>query len=384
MEFRKIAEENLEYCIKLRREFHENPELSGEEIWTSNKIAKELENLGIHYIKVNKLNVIGIIDTKKEGKSIAIRADIDALPMTELNQVSYKSKNNGKMHACGHDAHISMLLTTAKSIVENIDKFKGKIYLCFQYGEEYSLGAKEIVDFLKKEAEIDHVFALHVMPTIETGKIFMKENGMWAGMVAWEINVFGKGGHGSKPHTAVDPIKPLCEIIQRISALAVNEINTFDPVVVSACTISAGTACNIIPESSNSTGTIRFFSMESFEKVTEKINLLTKNIAKSYGADATFTFSDEVTPPVINSVTANKIGEKSAKKCGLEVINGEPMMCSDNFSVFTQAFDGFYSILGVGNSEICTELHNPKFQINEEAMALGVEFFLTTAKEFLN
>ncbi len=385
MDFKKIAMEQQDYAVSMRREFHQHPEITGEEVWTSGRIAEELEKMGIPYERVNELNVVGLIDTKRTGKTIAIRADIDALPMQQENDVPYKSKIDGKMHSCGHDAHAAILLATAKALIANLEHYSGKIYLCFQYGEERGVGAAEIVEHLKEKGGVDHVFAVHVSPLLPTGAIFMKDKGLFAGTAAFEIIVTGKGGHGSQPHTAIDPIKPLCEIIPRIAALPVNRINTFDPVVISPCTFNSGTATNIIPETATSTGTIRFFSYEAFDKVTECIDSIVKSIAESYGAKGEFKLLKRGVgvPPIINSVSANAVGKEAAEEAGLKVITGDPFMGSDNYSLFVEAFDGFYAMLGLGYPGKPVAHHNPHFDLDEAGFYKGVEFFLRCADKFL-
>ncbi len=385
MDFKKIAAAYQDYAVEMRRDFHMHPEISGEEVRTSGRIVEELTKMGIPCERVNELNVVGLIDTGRPGKTIAIRGDIDALPMQEEIDLPFKSTIDGKMHSCGHDAHGGILLATAKAIKENIDEFSGKIYVCFQYGEEIGVGALEIVEYLKQKGGVDHVFATHVTPLVPTGTIMMRDGGMFAGAAMWEIVVTGKGGHGAQPHLVCDPIKPLCDIIPRISALPVNKINLFDQIVVSPCTFNSGTAANIIPETATASGTIRYFTFEGFELVKELIAKVVENVAASYGAKGEFMLTDQAggTPPVINSASANAIGREAAVEAGIQIINSDPIMGSDNYSCFVREFDGFYCMLGLGKKDALVSHHNPKFFIEEEGFAGGIEFFLRCADKFL-
>ena len=239
------------YVIDLRHEFHRHPELSDQEVWTSGRICEELDKMGIPYVRVAETNVVGLIDTGRPGKTIAVRGDIDALPVHEEANVPFKSEIDGCMHACGHDTHAAMLLGTARILSEHKEELSGKIYLCFQKGEEIGHGARDIVNYLKEQGGVDKAFGLHIAASLPLGLISLNEGPAMAGACKWTLKVRGKGGHGSMPAASIDPIKPLAEILLRITSLLVNRMDTLEPVVVSPCMFHAGTADNIIPETAH-------------------------------------------------------------------------------------------------------------------------------------
>lgn len=375
-----------DYVIGLRRELHRHPELSGQEIWTSQRICSELDALGIPHTRVNELNVVGLIDTGRLGKTIAIRADIDALPVQEQADVEFKSEIDGKMHACGHDSHTAMLLGAAKILKENEASFGGKIYLCFQIGEETGIGAKEIVQYLKEQGGVDHVFGQHIASILPKGYIGLAAGPIMAGSLVWSLEIQGKGGHGSMPALSIDPIKPASEIVLRYTSLMVNRIDPLTPVVVSPCMFHAGSAANIIPQNTRIDGTIRYFDESALDTAIKCMAEIADNVAASYGAKAVLNISSDRSVPVVNDAAAVEVAIAAAGAVdGLEVVNGPKLMGSDNFSEFVNAFPGFYAWVGAQNSEIGANMphHHPQFKLDESAFVLGTEFLVECAMRFL-
>jgi pyruvate, orthophosphate dikinase len=240
MTIAELAAKYEQYVIDMRREFHENPELSHHEERTVRRIREELDKLGIPNITVGHNNVIGTLEGGKPGKKIAIRADIDALPVAEANEVPYKSKVEGVMHACGHDGHAAMLLGTAHVLSEIRDQLCGTVYLCFQVAEEIGAGADEIVAYLGSIGGVDQAIGTHLAGGDPAGVINLPDGPMMAGALGFEITVKGVGGHGSRPDRAVDPVKPACDIVLKIAMIPAQYHNPFDTCVVSPCQITAG------------------------------------------------------------------------------------------------------------------------------------------------
>ena len=374
------------YVIDLRHEFHRHPELSDQEVWTSGRICEELDKMGIPYVRVAETNVVGVIDTGRPGKTIAVRGDIDALPVHEEANVPFKSEIDGCMHACGHDTHAAMLLGTARILSEHKEELSGKIYLCFQKGEEIGHGARDIVNYLKEQGGVDKAFGLHIAASLPLGLISLNEGPAMAGACKWTLKVRGKGGHGSMPAASIDPIKPLAEILLRITSLLVNRMDTLEPVVVSPCMFHAGTADNIIPETAEMAGTIRYFKEEALDKTLALIADIADKIAASYGAAAEFTYSRGDTIPVVNEPAAIAVARKVAGEVeGLTPIETPKMMGSDNFADFVHAFPGFYAFFGAGFDGPDGNLpnHHPKFTLDEKAFRIGVEFLTGCAVQFL-
>lgn len=380
------AKKYEEYVIGLRQEFHRHPELSDQEVWTSGRICEELDKMGIPYTRVAGTNVVGLIDTGRPGKTIAFRGDIDALPVHEEANVPFKSEIDGLMHACGHDSHAAMVLGAARILNDHKDELSGKIYVCFQKGEEVGIGARDIVEYLKEQGGVDKAFGLHIAANLPTGFISLTEGPSMAGACNWQVVVKGKGGHGSMPYASIDPIKPLAEILLRVTSLMVNRMDTLEPIVVSPCYFHAGTADNIIPETAEMRGTIRYFKEEALDRTLELVEQISRDIAASYDATATLTYSRGKTIPVDNDAASIVAARGVVENIdGLTAIQAPKLMGSDNFADFVHAFPGFYCFMGAGFDGPDGSLpnHHPRFTLDEKAFRLGVEFLTGCAVKFL-
>lgn len=380
------AKKYEEYVIGLRQEFHQHPELSDQEVWTSGRICEELDKMGIPYTRVAGTNVVGLIDTGRPGKTIAFRGDIDALPVHEEANVPFKSEIDGLMHACGHDSHAAMVLGAARILNDHKDELSGKIYVCFQKGEEVGIGARDIVEYLKEQGGVDKAFGLHIAANLPTGFISLTEGPSMAGACNWQVVVKGKGGHGSMPYASIDPIKPLAEILLRVTSLMVNRMDTLEPIVVSPCYFHAGTADNIIPETAEMRGTIRYFKEEALDRTLELVEQISRDIAASYDATATLTYSRGKTIPVDNDAASIVAAREVVENIdGLTAIQAPKLMGSDNFADFVHAFPGFYCFMGAGFDGPDGNLpnHHPRFTLDEKAFHLGVEFLTGCAVKFL-
>jgi len=373
------------YMQKIRRNVHQNPCQSDDEYETAKFIIEQLESLNIPYNNVGGNNVVGIIKGTT-GKKIALRADIDALPVVEETGLSFASKNEGIMHACGHDFHVANLLGVAKVLVEHIKMLKGTVYLCFQAGEEISKGAREVISFLDSEGGVDGCFGLHVDPLSTVGVIQSKRGAIMSGSSLFSIEVDGKGGHGSTPWLSVDPIKPACEIALRIAALPATRFSAFEPVTVNPCAINSGSAGNIIPEQAVIKGNIRFFKKELKSLIIEEIRKTAEGIAESYGVKTSLTLSSDGTPPAINRDDAYDRLKETVQKRGFTFTSiNEPWMASDNFAEYLHRYGGVYCFGGVAKEgERSYPLHNPKFNPNEQALRVFCEVFLAYTDSFLN
>ena len=380
------AKKYEEYVIGLRQEFHRHPELSDQEVWTSGRICEELDKMGIPYTRVAGTNVVGLIDTGRPGKTIAFRGDIDALPVHEEANVPFKSEIDGLMHACGHDSHAAMVLGAARILNDHKDELSGKIYVCFQKGEEVGIGARDIVEYLKEQGGVDKAFGLHIAANLPTGFISLTEGPSMAGACNWQVVVKGKGGHGSMPYASIDPIKPLAEILLRVTSLMVNRMDTLEPIVVSPCYFHAGTADNIIPETAEMRGTIRYVKEEALDRTLELVEQISRDIAASYDATATLTYSRGKTIPVDNDAASIAAAREVVENIdGLTAIQAPKLMGSDNFADFVHAFPGFYCFMGAGFDGPDGSLpnHHPRFTLDEKAFRLGVEFLTGCAVKFL-
>ena len=384
-DFKALTAAHEEEIIAFRRDLHENPEISGEGIRTTGRIKEELDKLGIPYVMDAKRNVIGKLVGAKPGKKIAIRGDFDALPTTEATGLPFSSKVEGKAHLCGHDGHAAGLLGAAKVLAPMRDSLSGTVYFCFQMGDETSEGAPEIVEYLEKEGGVDLAIAVHLMPGFPPGTFICSPGPMMAGAATWEVVVKGKGGHGSTPWLAIDPIKPACEILLRLVGLTATKFNPFDTFIVSPCKITGGTADNIVPVSAEITGTLRFFKPEQLKEIPAAMEQIAVDIASSYGATAEFRVKNSCMP-VINDAGAVQMAQKVSADLGFPMYPMYPPATgSDNFGEFLHKFKGFYFYSGVTRPGAPLVInHNPNFDIDEEAMIDDTVFLSAFAYRFLN
>ena len=378
-EIRALAQEQQEYMVALRRELHRHPEVAGEEAWTSARIAAELEQIGIPYVVDERRSIIARIAGGRPGKKLALRADIDALPMAEATGLPYASEIPGVMHACGHDAHAAVLLGAARLLWPLRSQLAGEVFLCFQIGEELGYGAPEIIRYLKEQGGVDFVAGIHLMPDWEPGTFICQSGPLMAGVNGWEITVTGKGGHGSAPWNTVDPIRPAAEILLRLGAVQGTRRSAFEQFVISPCIFSAGTARNIIPDTALISGTNRFFSSEQKTQLSELMNQTAQNIAASYGAQAELV-EGPPTMAVVNDPDAAALAAWVVRQIGGAVQQATPLLASDNMGDYLQAFPGIYVFAGSAPWEgERLPIHNAGYSPNEDALSWSAAFFTALA-----
>ena len=378
-EIRALAQEQQEYMVALRRELHRHPEVAGEEAWTSARIAAELEQIGIPYVVDERRSIIARIAGGRPGKKLALRADIDALPMAEATGLPYASEIPGVMHACGHDAHAAGLMGAARLLWPLRSQLAGEVFLCFQIGEELGYGAPEIIRYLKEQGGVDFVAGIHLMPDWEPGTFICQSGPLMAGVNGWEITVTGKGGHGSAPWNTVDPIRPAAEILLRLGAVQGTRRSAFEQFVISPCIFSAGTARNIIPDTALISGTNRFFSSEQKMQLSELMNQTAQNIAASYGAQAELV-EGPPTMAVVNDPDAAALAASVVRQIGGAVQQATPLLASDNMGDYLQAFPGIYVFAGSAPWEgERLPIHNAGYSPNEDALSWSAAFFAALA-----
>lgn len=386
IDFKELAKKNHDYTVKMRRHFHKYPELSTQEVNTSKTICEELEKMGVEYKAYPDYTVIATIDSGKPGKTVLIRGDIDALPVQEETGAEYASVVPGVMHACGHDCHGAMLLGIAKSLSEVKDQLKGKVLLGFQVAEENLKGSRPMVQYVKDMGGADHSIAIHVGAGEEIGTFSIVGGPFASGVITYKIIVKGQGGHGSVPHQAKDPIKPACDLLLRLSALPSNAIDAQDPIVFSSCAINAGTAPNIIPDTATIMGTVRYFNKDLTQPIFDYLENISQLVCQSYGVEREVIYMFDPMIPVVNDPEIAKVGQKVAREMGMKVITEGKGMGSDDMALLLDAFPGFYANIGCANKAKGighVANHNCRFDIDEDALALGTEFLMKTAWELL-
>lgn len=377
--------ENKEYVINLRRYFHENPELSWEEVNTSKRIRKELEEMNIPYELVKDIGVIGHIKGKGEGKRLGIRADIDALPVKEETGLSFASKNEGVMHACGHDAHISILLVAAKILNELKDEFKGEILIIFQPAEEYiqDSGAK----YLSQVPEIkslDRIIGLHIWGDIDSGSASLNEGPIMASADTFDIYIKGISGHGASPHKSIDPIVAGSMVVNALQTIVSRENDPLEPQVISVTAFNSGNSKNVIPETAHLEGTTRSFNNDLRSKYKSEMQRVLEGVAITTRAEIKLDYHDG-TPATVNEKESTEMGIEVAKEVFKDgFIEDYPqLMGGEDFAKYLLNIPGCFLLLGGAGKKGKIAQHNEKFDIDEDALKLGVEYFVKYAIKYL-
>lgn len=391
-EILKIAKEIKQEIIDARRQIHMHPETGFEEKETSEFVIKKLKELDLEIqTKVAKYGVIATIrGGAGKGKTIAIRADMDALSMQELNDVPYKSKVDGKMHACGHDAHTAILLGVAKILVKLKDKIKGNVKLFFQPAEEGLGGALPMVkEGALKDPDVSAVIALHVEDEVEVSKIKIIDGPISASSDVLSINITGKGGHAAYPHDAIDPIMVSAQIINAIQTVASRYTDPLNPVVVTIATFHSGSIYNVIPDSAQLTGSIRALSPKVRDETHAHLHKIIKGVAESFGAKAEVDIKRGYSPG-INTVELNTIFKEAADELfgpDTAYTKNVPGMGAEDFFEFSDNYRIPVSMfhLGIRNDKkgINYPIHNPRFDIDEDALPIGYSVLAFTAIKYL-
>ncbi len=386
MNINELSQKYKQYTIDMRREFHMHPELSMHEEKTAERIMEELTKMGIPCISIAGTGVLGTIKGKNVGKTIALRADIDALEITEKNDVCYKSQNDGVMHACGHDCHAAMLLGAAKVLNDMKDELNGTVKLMFQPGEEVAQGAKKMIEDGALDG-VDEVFGMHVMGNLPTGKIAIGSGARMASCDMFKINVKGKGGHGSMPHLGVDAVLAASSIVMNLQSIASREVSPMDTVVVSVGKFISGTRFNIIADEAALEGTTRCFSYEVREKLPVMMERIIKSTAASFRAEAELEYN-LLTAPTINDEVSTERARKSIEKImSKDAIEEMPKMAgSEDFSEYLAKVPGTFAVLGTACEEkdTCYSNHHAKFNVDEDMLEHGVALHAQYAVDFLN
>lgn len=377
--------ENKDYVINLRRYFHENPELSWKEVNTSKRIQKELDEMGIPYEIVKDIGVIGHIKGKGEGKRLGIRADIDALPVKEETGLSFASKNEGVMHACGHDAHISILLGTAKILNDLKDEFNGEILIIFQPAEEYiqDSGAK----YLSQVSEIkslDRIIGLHIWGDIESGSASLKEGPIMASADTFDIYIKGISGHGASPNKAIDPIIAGSMVVNALQTIVSRENDPLEPQVISVTAFNSGNSKNVIPETAHLEGTTRSFNNDLRSKYKSEMLRVLEGVAITTRAEIELDYHDG-TPATVNEKESTEMGKEVAKEVFKDgFIEDYPqLMGGEDFAKYLLNIPGCFLLLGGAGKKGKIAQHNEKFDIDEDALVLGIEYFIKYALKYL-
>jgi hippurate hydrolase len=373
---------------QIRRDLHAHPELAFEESRTSTKVAEYLKQLGLQvHTGLAKTGVVAVLKNGTSSRGVALRADMDCLPMHEMNSFAHKSTNAGRMHACGHDGHTTMLLGAARYLAETRN-FDGTAYLIFQPAEEGGGGGEKMVqEGLFERFPADTIYAIHNWPGLPPGKMAVGAGPMMAATDEIQITVRGKGGHAALPHLAVDPVVLAAHVITALQTVASRNIEPIDAVVVSVCSMQTSQlgAFNVIPDHVKLIGTVRSFRPETRTLAEKRVREIAQGVAGALGGSAEVAYTRGY-PATINSAAeaefAARVGDRIFGPDAV-VRDPDPTMGGEDFSYMLQARPGAYVFLGQGGLAGGCMLHNPHYDFNDEVIPLGAGYLAALVEESL-
>jgi amidohydrolase len=367
--------------IAFRRDLHRHPELSLQESETAAKVAKRLSQLGINYRSgIGGYGIVAEMKGEQPGPTIALRADMDALPIHEESGLEFASTRPGIMHACGHDAHTTILLGAAELLVSK--KIKGTVRFLFQGAEEINAGAKAMIEQGALDG-VDEIYGLHNLPTLSAGLTATRYGSLMGSVDRIEIHLEGRGGHGAIPDQSIDPVVCASNIVMALQSIVSREVSPFDPVVVTIGSIKSGEANNVIPHYAKMTGTIRTFDAKIQKQIPERIERIVKQIAEGYKCKAGLKYIEQ-TPVLINHEECNRHVEQVIDRTiGAERrIEAPPTLAGEDFSVYLQHVPGCFFWLGSGpaiDAGSAYGLHHPRYELNEDCISLGASLLAAIA-----
>jgi amidohydrolase len=370
-----------------RRDFHAHPELAFEEERTAGLVAERLESFGVEVSRgLAKTGVVGKLTTGTGNRAIALRADMDALPMDEGNDFEYASKTPGKMHGCGHDGHTTMLLGAAKYLAETKD-FDGRVYFVFQPAEEAEGGAEVMVkEGLFEKFPVEAIYGMHNWPGMPVGEFAIAPGPMMAAFDVFDLVIRGQGSHGAMPHQGVDSIVVASQVVSALQSITSRNTDPIDALVVSVTQIHGGDAYNIIPDEVILRGTVRSFREEVRDMVEPAVKRIADGVCAAYGATAELHYEKRY-PATVNSVEETELAAEAATKIvGSEAINRSPVpsMGSEDFAYMLREKPGSYVWVGNGAGEGGCMLHNPGYDFNDDIIPIGASYWATLVEQVLS
>ena len=377
----------------LRRDIHAHPELSFEEIRTADLVAQQLASWGIEVHRgLGKTGLVGVIQGRPGSRSIGLRADMDALPITEHNRFAHASKHAGKMHACGHDGHTAMLLAAAQYLAAHRD-FAGTVYLVFQPAEEAGGGAATMMaDGLFTRFPMDAIFGMHNWPGMAAGQFAIKPGPCFASSNEFQITIRGKGCHAAMPHLGIDPVPVACQMVQAFQTIVSRNVRPIDTGVISTTMIEAGEATNVIPDYVTVQGTVRTFTTEVLDLIEERMRAVAQHTCAAYGASCEFVFQRNYPPTVNHHDESEFVRKVMTEVVGADnVLVFEPTMGAEDFSYYLQEKPGAYFLIGNGDGTHregghglgpCM-LHNPSYDFNDQLIPLGATLWVKLVQRWL-
>jgi amidohydrolase len=379
--------------VALRRQLHQHPELGFKEQLTAKTIASKLTEWGIaHQTGIAKTGIVATIHGRKTSvklKTLAIRADMDALPIQELNDVPYKSLHDGVMHACGHDGHTAIALTTAYYLSQHLNDFAGTVKIIFQPAEEGPGGAKPMIEAgVLKHPDVDAIIGLHLWNNLPLGTIGVRSGALMAAVERFTLTIQGKGGHGAMPHQTVDALVLGAQIVGALQTIVSRNVNPIDSAVVTVGQFNAGTAKNVIADTANLAGTVRYFNPELAGFFRKRIEAIVSGICASHGATYNLDYI-KFYPPVVNDEKITELVRSVASELvetPMGVVPECQTMGGEDMAFFLQQVPGCYFFVGSANRDLSLAYphHHPRFDFDETALMTGVEMFVRCVEKYCN
>ncbi|PKL10279.1 MAG: amidohydrolase, partial [Spirochaetae bacterium HGW-Spirochaetae-8] len=374
--------------LALRRDFHAHPELGFQEFRTSRKIEQFLKSLGMEPMKVSTTGVVALLKGRTDnGPVLLMRADMDALPVEEQTGLPFASEHSGLMHACGHDAHLAMMLTAARILTERRDSFDGTIKFVFQPNEEIAGAQIMIDDGVLENPNVDAAMGIHIWSPLPSGTIGVKSGAVTSSMDVFKVTIKGRGGHTGYPDSAVDPVICAAAVVQQVQTIQTRLVSPMKPIALMFGRIAGGTKNNIIPDTVELEGTIRYlFATKpgSPDNPTDKFKRMVTDICNVYGCTCSFEFNHE-NDAVVNDPTMTVVAYDVAKGIVGEanVVEHASMACED-FAAFGEHVPATFAFIGTANEAVGSNFphHNPRFTIDEETLPIGVEFLVEAALRY--
>ncbi len=383
------VEEYADDAIETRREIHRHPELGFEEHQTAELVSEKLRSWGLDVQEnVAETGVVGLLEGSGDGPTVLLRADMDALPIHEENDLPYRSQKNGVMHACGHDAHTSVNLYVAKILSERTDSFPGRIKFIFQPAEEGPGGAKPMIEEgVLENPKVDAAFGLHVWNPLEIGEVGLRSGPLLSCADKFQVTVRGEGGHGAAPHEAHDPVVCASQMVTSLQTIASRETDPLSPVVVTVGKIEGGSRFNVIPDEVRFEGTVRTYDREFRRSIPDRIERICGKTAQSMNCEAELDY-EFYYPPTINHEAETQLAREAAEPVvGEEQITSEcRTLGGEDFAFFLEEVPGCFVFVGSSNEEkgLTHPHHSARFNIDEEAIPIAVEVMKNIAVKYLN
>ncbi|WP_254847943.1 amidohydrolase [Paenibacillus amylolyticus] len=373
------AEEFAERLITIRRHLHRNPELSGEERETTASIRSWLEEEGVRIADEYVLRTGLVAEVGQgDGPVVALRADIDALPIQEETKLDFASQVDGKMHACGHDAHTAILIGAARLLKQRESTLPGKVRLIFQPSEEKATGARQVIQ-RGALSDVRAVFGLHNKPDLQVGTVGIREGALMAAADGFVVKVEGVGTHAAVPEAGIDPIVVAAHIVTALQAIVSRNVGAQESAVISVTKLHSGTAWNVIPDEAILDGTVRTFDEKVRARIRERFNQVVAGVAAAYGTRATVRWI-QGPPAVVNDEALASAAEQVASQIGLNSIRPLPSPAGEDFSFYQKEVPGLFLFLGTSGPN---EWHHPGFDVDERALPLGAHLLATLAEQAL-